>query len=106
MKQCEESVGSRKRITAEKRRDLAAAALRIKVDREPVAITKLGELSALYGLSAYDAPIWSRRPGVGCLWRRRTMPFWPPWSRPRSGWPRLPRASNRRHPRNSHPTPR
>lgn len=51
------SAQRRKRITAEKRRELAAAAaaLRIKVDREPVAITTLDELGALYGLSAYDA---------------------------------------------------
>ena len=47
----------RKRITADKRRELAAAAgaLRIKVDREPVAITTLDELAARHGLSAYDA---------------------------------------------------
>jgi predicted nucleic acid-binding protein len=47
----------RKRITAVKRRELAvaASALRIKVDREPVAITTLDEIAARYGLSAYDA---------------------------------------------------
>ena len=47
----------RKRITADKRRELAAAAsaLRIKVDREPVAITTLDEIAARHGLSAYDA---------------------------------------------------
>lgn len=47
----------RKRITTEKRRELAAAAgaLRIKVDRDPVAITTLDELAARHGLSAYDA---------------------------------------------------
>lgn len=47
----------RKRITADKRRELAAAAaaLRIRVDREPVAITALDELAARHGLSAYDA---------------------------------------------------
>ena len=47
----------RKRITAEKRRELAGAAarLRIKVDREPVTITALDEIAARHGLSAYDA---------------------------------------------------
>ena len=51
------SAHRRKRITLEKRRQLAAAAaaLRIKVDREPVAITALDELAAHHGLSAYDA---------------------------------------------------
>ncbi len=47
----------RKRITGDKRRELAGAAtaLRIKVDREPVAITTLDEIAARHGLSAYDA---------------------------------------------------
>ncbi|MEO7853469.1 MAG: type II toxin-antitoxin system VapC family toxin [Rubrivivax sp.] len=47
----------RKRIAADKRRELAAAAsaLRIRVDREAVAIDALDELAARYGLSAYDA---------------------------------------------------
>ena len=47
----------RKRITADKRRELAAAAagLRIKVDREPVAITALDGIAAIHGLTAYDA---------------------------------------------------
>ncbi len=47
----------RKRITADKRRELAAAAsaLRIKVDREPVTISTLDEIAARHGLSAYDA---------------------------------------------------
>ena len=47
----------RKRITADKRRELAAAAgaLRVKVDREPVTITALDEIAARHGLSAYDA---------------------------------------------------
>ena len=51
------SAQRRKRITAEKRRELAAAAaqLRIKVDREPVAITALDEIAARHGLSAYHA---------------------------------------------------
>ena len=47
----------RKRITADKRRALAAAAaaLRIKVDREPVTITALDDIAAGHGLTAYDA---------------------------------------------------
>lgn len=47
----------RKRITAEKRRELAAAAgaLRIRVDREPVPIAALDEIAARHGLTAYDA---------------------------------------------------
>jgi predicted nucleic acid-binding protein len=47
----------RKRITADKRRELvaAASALRLKVDREPVAITTLDEIAARHGLSSYDA---------------------------------------------------
>lgn len=47
----------RKRIGADKRRELAlaAAALRIKVDREPVQITTLDEIAAAHGLSSYDA---------------------------------------------------
>ena len=47
----------RKRITADKRRELAAAAtaLRIRVDREAVAISALDEIVARHGLSAYDA---------------------------------------------------
>jgi len=51
------SAQRRKRITADKRRELAAAAaaLRIKVDREPVTITTLDELAARFGLSAYGA---------------------------------------------------
>jgi predicted nucleic acid-binding protein len=51
------SAQRRKRITAEKRRELAAAAaaLRIKVDREPVAIPALDGLAARHALSAYDA---------------------------------------------------
>ena len=51
------SAQRRQRITADKRRELAAAAsaLRIKVDREPVAIAALDELAARFGLSAYDA---------------------------------------------------
>ncbi len=47
----------RKRITADKRRELAtaAAALRVKVDREAVSISTLDELAARHALSAYDA---------------------------------------------------
>ena len=47
----------RKRITADKRRELAAAAtaLRIRVDREAVAISAIDEIAARHGLSAYDA---------------------------------------------------
>lgn len=51
------SAQRRKRITADKRRELAgaAAALRINVDREPVAITALDDIAASHGLTAYDA---------------------------------------------------
>ena len=47
----------RKRITADKRRELALAAgsLRIKVDREPVSITTLDEIAGNHALTAYDA---------------------------------------------------
>ena len=47
----------RKRITAEKRRELAVAvsALRIKVDREPVSVATIDELAARHALTAYDA---------------------------------------------------
>ena len=51
------SAQRRKRITADKRRELAAAAsaLRMKVDREAVAIAALDELAARFGISTYDA---------------------------------------------------
>lgn len=51
------SAQRRKRVTAEKRRDLAAAAtaLRIRVDRESVSILALDEIAARHALSAYDA---------------------------------------------------
>ena len=51
------SAQRRKRITSEKRRELAAAAaaLRIRVDREPVLITTLDEIAARHALTAYDA---------------------------------------------------
>ncbi len=47
----------RRRITADKRRELAdaAGALRIKVDREAVSIADLGELASRHSLTAYDA---------------------------------------------------
>jgi predicted nucleic acid-binding protein len=47
----------RKRITADKRRDLAlaATALRLKVDREAVTISVLDRIAEAYALSAYDA---------------------------------------------------
>ncbi len=47
----------RKRITAEKRRELAlgVAALRLRVDREPVSLTTIDELASRHLLSAYDA---------------------------------------------------
>jgi predicted nucleic acid-binding protein len=51
------SAQRRKRISADKRRELASAAsaLRIKVDREPVSIAALDDIAARHGLSAYDA---------------------------------------------------
>lgn len=51
------SAHRRKRITADKRRELAAIAarLRIKVDREPVAIAALDDIASTHGLTAYDA---------------------------------------------------
>jgi predicted nucleic acid-binding protein len=47
----------RKRITADKRAELAAlaCALRIKVDHEAIAIAVIDALAAKHGLSAYDA---------------------------------------------------
>ena len=47
----------RKRIGDAKRRELvaAAAALRLRVDREPVAMVDLDVLAARHGLSAHDA---------------------------------------------------
>ncbi len=47
----------RKRISADKRSELAAAAsaLRVSVDREPVVISALDEIASRHGLSAYDA---------------------------------------------------
>jgi predicted nucleic acid-binding protein len=51
------SAQRRKRITAEKRQELAAAAaaLHLRVDREPVPMARLDEIAARHGLSAYDA---------------------------------------------------
>jgi predicted nucleic acid-binding protein len=51
------SAQRRKRITDAKRRELiaAASALRLRVDREPVAMTELDVLAARHSLSAYDA---------------------------------------------------
>lgn len=51
------SAQRRKRISADKRRELAvaASALRVKVDRQPVAISAVDEIAARHGLTAYDA---------------------------------------------------
>lgn len=51
------SAQRRRRITDAKRRELvaAAAALRLRVDREPVSMIALGDLAAAHALSAYDA---------------------------------------------------
>jgi predicted nucleic acid-binding protein len=51
------SAQRRRRITAAKRRELVthAQALRVQVDRAPVAMTVLDELASAHGLSAYDA---------------------------------------------------
>lgn len=47
----------RKRIGEAKRRELvaAAAALRLRIDREPVSMVDLDALAARHGLSTYDA---------------------------------------------------
>jgi predicted nucleic acid-binding protein len=51
------SAQRRKRIDPPKRRELvaAAAALRLRVDREPVPMVDLDALAARHGLTAYDA---------------------------------------------------
>lgn len=51
------SAQRRKRIGAAKRRELvgAAAALRLRVDREPVSMVELDALAARHKFSAYDA---------------------------------------------------
>ena len=50
------SAHRRRRIDAAKRVELAAIAdtLRLRVDREPVAIARLDDVAATYGLSVYD----------------------------------------------------
>ncbi|WP_157270862.1 type II toxin-antitoxin system VapC family toxin [Azohydromonas aeria] len=47
----------RRRIDAAKRTELAAAAaaLRLRIDREPVGLVELDALAARHGLTAYDA---------------------------------------------------
>jgi predicted nucleic acid-binding protein len=64
------SAQRRKRISAAKRRELvvAAAALRLKVDRDPVSMLVLDELAATHGLSVYDAVYME-------LALRRSLPF-------------------------------
>jgi predicted nucleic acid-binding protein len=51
------SAQRRKRISSAKRRELvvAAAALRLKVDRDPLGLLVLDDLAATHGLSVYDA---------------------------------------------------
>ena len=51
------STQRRRRITADKRKELAnaAAALRITIDRQLVSVTTLDELGSRHALSAYDA---------------------------------------------------
>jgi predicted nucleic acid-binding protein len=51
------SAQRRKRIDDAKRRELiqAAAALRLRVDREPVPMTEIDTLAARHSLTAYDA---------------------------------------------------
>lgn len=51
------SAQRRRRISAEKRLELAeaASALRLRVDREPVTIRALDGLASRHGLTAYDA---------------------------------------------------
>ncbi len=51
------SAQRRRRITDAKRRELVAhaQALRMDIDREPVAMTTLDDLAARHALSAYDA---------------------------------------------------
>jgi predicted nucleic acid-binding protein len=60
----------RKRIDDAKRRELvvAAAGLRLRVDREPVGMVELDALAARHGLSAYDAVYLE-------LARRRGLPL-------------------------------
>ncbi len=51
------SAQRRRRIDAAKRRQLvlAASALRLHIDREPVSLAMVDDLAARHGLSAYDA---------------------------------------------------
>lgn len=51
------SAQRRRRIDDAKRRDLTAAAagLRLRIDRESVSITEIGDLAARHALTAYDA---------------------------------------------------
>jgi predicted nucleic acid-binding protein len=51
------SAQRRRRINDAKRRELvaSAAALRLRVDREPVSMAELDNLATTHGLSAYDA---------------------------------------------------
>lgn len=51
------SAERRKRINSAKRRDLVerAAALRLRVDREPVSMVELDELAVRHALTTYDA---------------------------------------------------
>jgi predicted nucleic acid-binding protein len=60
----------RKRIDAPKRRELvaAAAALRLRVDREPVSMLDLDALAARHALTTYDAAYLE-------LALRRTLPL-------------------------------
>jgi len=64
------SAQRRRRISAAKRQELVvhAQALRLRVDREPVAMTTLDALAARHGLSAYDAAYLE-------LALRRTLPL-------------------------------
>lgn len=64
------SAQRRRRITDAKRRELVAhaQALRLDVDREPVAMTTLDDLAARHALSAYDAAYLE-------LALRRTLPL-------------------------------
>lgn len=64
------SAQRRRRITDAKRRELVAhaQALRMDVDREPVAMTTLDDLAARHALSAYDAAYLE-------LAVRRTLPL-------------------------------
>lgn len=51
------SAQHRRRIDEAKRRELssAATALRLRIDRESVSVTEIGDLAARHALTAYDA---------------------------------------------------